>query len=63
MQKDIEDAQAFRAASLAHAGAATWPIGPILDRLEQEFRITFTEQMRADNYRQLSPIAMARVLS
>jgi hypothetical protein len=47
--KDIEDAQLFRAASPAHAGAATQPIGHILDRLEQEFRATFTEQMQAES--------------
>jgi hypothetical protein len=38
--KDIEEAQSLGAATIA-------PIGQILDRLEQEFKVTFTEQMRS----------------
>lgn len=49
--KDIEDARAFRSASPTHRGAAVQPIGHVLDRLEQEFKITFAEQMQADHHR------------
>ncbi len=48
--KDIEDAQACGAANAAA------PIGQILDRLERDFRSTFTEQMRLDGAR---PVALA----
>lgn len=46
--KDIDDARALRSASPAHRGTA---IGHVLDRLEQEFKITFAEQMQADDRR------------